>query len=102
MEAGLGCGVELVGRNIVAQVVAAVVGEEQLARDRVPVEPDRVADAAGVDLELVAIRAEPDDRAFEALNLADVAGSADRDVELAVGAKSGIAPAVVALIGENP
>jgi hypothetical protein len=35
--------VELVGRDVVAHHVAAVVGEPELARARIPVEADRVA-----------------------------------------------------------
>ena len=75
VEAGPGRAVQLVRRAVVAEIVAAVVGEEQLAGDRLPVEADRVADAAGEDLELVAVRAQPDDRALEALDPTDVAGA---------------------------
>ena len=93
--------VELVGRDQVAQLVATVVSEEQLARQRMPVEPDRIAHAASEHLELVAVRAQPHDRAFEAPHLADVARRADGDVQPPVGAEAGIPPAVVAKVREH-
>src|SRR4051812_14895050 len=55
VEPGLRRAVELVVRQIVSQVVAAVVGEPQLVGARMPIEPDAVADAVGVDLPLLAV-----------------------------------------------
>ena len=75
--------IELVGRDVIAHVVGAVVGEPELLRARIPVEADAVADAARVDLALAA-RGEAADRAVFVLGLADVAGRADADVEQAV------------------
>jgi hypothetical protein len=50
MQPGARRAVEFVGRAVVAQHVAAVVGEPQHAIDRAPVEADAVAHAAGEDL----------------------------------------------------
>jgi hypothetical protein len=50
----------------------------------------------------VAVGEHPHDRALEAAHLADVAGRADRDVQAAVRAEAGVAPAVVAKVGQDP
>ena len=101
MESRLLRPVQLVGRDQVAQIVAAIVGEEHLAGHGMPVEADRVAHPAREDLEPVAVGIHPDDRALEAGDLADVAGRADRDIELAVRSEAGVAPAVVAEIRQH-
>ncbi len=65
MQARLRRPVELVRRDQVAQIVAAIVGEEQLAGHRVPVEADRVADPAREDLEVLTVGIQANDGAFE-------------------------------------
>ena len=63
--AWLGQPVQLVWRLIVAEVVAAVVREPQLTRDRVKVEPDGVSDAASHHLGLPSAEVETRDGAVE-------------------------------------
>ena len=53
VEARLWRAQQFVGRHIVSHVVAPVLGEPQLARLRMPVEADGVADAAREDFEPV-------------------------------------------------
>ena len=101
MQVAIGGAVELVRRHEVAQPVAAVVGEEQLARARVPVEAKRIAHAAREHLEFVAVRTHAQDGALEAAHLADVARRADRDVEQLVRAERRIAPAVVPKVRQH-
>ena len=62
VQARLGCHVELVVRHVVAEHVAAVVGEPQLVCHRVPGEADTVPDAFGEDLEPGTVRLHPQDR----------------------------------------
>src|SRR5438132_1913264 len=88
--------VQLVGRLIVAEPVAAVVGEPQVAGRRIEVEADAVAHAARHDLGPAAREVEPRDRGVErARRRADVARRADRNVELSVRAKRDELPAVM-------
>ena len=92
--------VELVGRHIVAQVVAAIVGEPELARARLPVEADTVAHASRHHLATAAVDVHPQDEAMHGVGLADIAGRADVGVELAVGAERDVPPAVVHFAGK--
>src|SRR5581483_6990380 len=55
IEARDGRAVQLVGRGIVAHLVASVVGEPEDVRLRVPVEADGIADAVRVDLPLLPV-----------------------------------------------
>src|SRR5690606_7899252 len=91
-----GRAIELVGRNVVAELVAAVLGEPQLTGLGVPVEAERVADPAGVDLELTALMAHPGD-AGEVRLVAEaiVTGGADCQVQAPIGAEANVSPAVV-------
>ena len=90
MESLLRRGIQLVARHVVAHVVSAVVGEPQLAGLRMPVESDRVAHAAGEHFEPRAIGLHAEDRRVARIVLllvADIARSADRNVEQAVGSE---------------
>src|SRR5204862_888711 len=51
VQAALPGDIELVVRHVVAHHVATVIGEPQLARLRVPIEADGIADAFGEHLE---------------------------------------------------
>ena len=91
-----GDAVQLLLRAFVAGPVAAVVGEPQLLGLRMPVEADRVAHAARHDLDAGAVEVlAPDLPVLAGVDLADVAGHADRDVELVVGADGRELPVVV-------
>jgi hypothetical protein len=50
VKPGLRRMVQFVGRNVVTERVVAVVRKPQLLGDGVPIKANRVADAAGVDL----------------------------------------------------
>jgi hypothetical protein len=77
--------VDLFRRALVAHMVAAVVGRVEAARPRLPGEADRVAQALGVDPTAAAVGVVLEDRRpMPVALIADVAGGADRDVELAV------------------
>jgi hypothetical protein len=95
MQPGARRAVEFVGRAVVAQHVAAVVGEPQRAIDRAPVEADAVPHAAREDLAPGAVGVHAQDRRIGVAGIADVAGRADRHVKLAVGAEGDELPAVV-------
>ena len=80
--------VERIRRHVVAHLVAAVVGEPQLARPRIPVESDGVAEPAREHLEPAAVGIHPHDVAVAIrIELADIARHAHRDVQLSVGAE---------------
>src|SRR6266508_2962451 len=92
----LGNPVELVLRAIIAGPVAAVVGEPQLLRHRMPVEADGVADAARDDLHAGAVGVVAADLAVGAgVDLANVAVRADLHIELAVGPERDVLPIVM-------
>ena len=89
--------VQLVGRQVRAQAIAAVVGEPQLARDRVPGKTDRVPEAPRVDLNARAVGMHPKDGAVVALRAAHIARRADREIEKAVRSELQHLPAVMPL-----
>ena len=94
--------VQFVGRLVVAQHVAAVVGEPQFVRARMPVEADGVAHAPRDDLEGAAVGIHPPDVGVALrIGLADVARRADRHVELAVGAERNELAPVMAVARES-
>jgi hypothetical protein len=94
MHPGFVRDVQLVIGNIVAHHVAAVVGEPEFVRDRVPREADAVADALGVGLKSSAVGLHPPDRCRHRSRRADVARRTDRHVEHVVGYKSDEFPRV--------
>ena len=97
---GFGRVVQLVGGQLVAQHVAAVVGEPQFPGARIPVESHRVANAAREHLvpRPVALDA-GDERVARGIRIADVARRADRHVQPAVRAEADELPAVVSFSG---
>ena len=97
VEAGLRRNVQLVVRHVVAHPVAAVVGEPQLARHRVPIEPDAVAHAFGEDFLPGPIRLHPHDRRHHRRRRADVARRPDRHVQQVVRAEADELPRVAGL-----
>ena len=98
--AGAGDLVQFVAGNVVAEQVAAVVGEPQALRPRLPVEADRVADAAGHVFPAAAVGVHADQLAVCRRRVADVARRTDRHVQLAVRAERDELPAVVRLGGQ--
>jgi hypothetical protein len=84
--------------QLVADPVARVVGEPELLGARVPVEADRVANAAGVDLGDAGLRVDAVDRRLEVRRHDDVPRRADVVVELAVGAHREELPEVAGLL----
>ena len=84
MFTGLGDAVEFVFRHRLRQPVAAVVGEVHLLVFRVPVEADRVAHAAHVNLGARTIQIHPPDLAMVLVMQHVVAGLSDRNIELVV------------------
>ena len=96
VEAGLGRPVELVGRDILTQVVPPVVGKPQHAALRVPVETDAVTDAVGEDLEVRSVGPNPEDAGVALVSRqADVARGAHLEVQPSVGAEAKELPPVI-------
>jgi hypothetical protein len=90
--------VELAGREVISEQIAAVVGGEERARARLPVEAHAVAQSRGVQLLLAAIRSVAHDRgAPRVVLLAHVAARPDRHVHPAIRAEAhGAGPVVAA------
>ena len=97
VQAGLRRDVQLVRRHVVAEHVAAVVGEPQLACHRVPIEPDAVAHALGEHLHPGSVGLHPDDGRHHGRRRADVARRADRHVEHVVRPEGDELPRVAGL-----
>src|SRR6185503_9821713 len=87
VHAGLPGDIELVVRQVVAEHVAAVIGEPQLARFRVPVEADAVAHALSEHLEVGPVGPHPQYGRNPGRRHADVARRADRYVQQIVGSE---------------
>src|SRR5262245_58603058 len=96
----LGDAVELVIGQVFRQPVAAVVGEVELLRRRMPVEADRVAHAARDHLGSTAVEADAADLPVGLRRLADVAGRADIYIELLIRPETHELPAVRLMIEE--
>ena len=94
MLAGLGDAVEFVLRHVFRHPVAAVVGEVELLGDRMPVEADGVAHAARDHFGAAAVEIHAADLAVRVGGRHVVAGLADRNIELVVGADADELPAV--------
>ena len=93
--------VELAGRKVVAEQVAAVVGGEELAGRRLPVEAHRIAQPRGEDLLAAAVQLHAQHGGPPGvLLLAHVAARADRDVEAVVRPHAQRARPVIALLGQ--
>src|SRR6185295_10348392 len=86
--------IELAVGHVVAHLVPAVVGEPELAGARLPGEADGVAHTLRDGLATAAIRIHAQDlRVALRTFVADVAGGADRHVQLAVRSERDVAPA---------
>ena len=90
--------VQRVVGQVVADPVAGVVGEPEVLGARVPVEADRVAHAARVDLHHAGLGIDAVDRRLRVGRHDDVARRADVEVELAVGAGREELPEVAGLL----
>ena len=101
MRVGRGDAVEFVVGYVVAHHVAAVVGEPQLVRLRMPVKADRVADASRDQFQITAISVHAHQVGVTVfIRAADVAGCAHWHVQLAIGAEGDEFPAVMRLCGQ--
>ena len=92
------CGrvVQFIAWHIVAQHVAAIVGEPQFPGFRMPVETDRISHAAGINLDSAAVRPHAGDVGVTAgIGIADIARCTDRYIQHAVGTECDKFPAVV-------
>ncbi len=99
--AGPGHPVELVVGHIVPQHVAPVVGEPELAGGRVPVEAHRIAHPLGHDLQVGAVGLHLHDVGVAVfVGRADIAGGADRHIQIAIRAKGDKLPSVMRFGGE--
>src|SRR5699024_5542982 len=87
--------VELVSRSVVAEHIAAVVSEPQLVAVRLPVETDRVANAAGLRAPVAAVGVHAEQAGERGWRIAAVARRAYGHVQAPVRAESDEAPAVV-------
>src|SRR6266576_6750924 len=78
--------IELVGRHVVAEYIAAVVREPKLFRPRIPIEAHGIAHTARDDFAAGAVGIHPFDvRVAFRIDLADVTRSTDVYIELAIG-----------------
>src|SRR4029079_16645959 len=92
--AGLGDAIELVLGHVLREPVARVLRKVELLQRRMPVHSHDLADAVGVDLEVLAIESDANDPGVPLRWQADVARRADLKVELLVGANGEVFPAV--------
>ncbi len=94
--------VQFVRRQVIPQVVPAVVRKPEVASVRMPVEAHTVADALGVNFQVPAIRVHAHDRGKAGIFLnADIAGRADRYVEFLIRSETDEFPAVPAPAGKG-
>ena len=91
--------IQLVRRPVVAHPVPPVIGEPELLRLGMPVEPHRIAHTPGEDLQCRPVPVHPHDGSIAGIcTLADVAGGAHGDVEQTVGPEPDEFPAVVPVL----
>jgi hypothetical protein len=88
------------GRRVVAHAVASVVGKPEDPGVGLPVEADRVANAAREDLAAAAVGLHAQDARVGLGRVADVARRAHGNAEEPVGAEGDVLPAVIALPGK--
>ena len=101
MHSGFRGVVEFAGRHVVAHHVAAMLVKPHFLRFRMPVEADRVADAARESFQPGAVRLHSVNGSVDVrIHLADVAGRTHRHVQQAVRAESDEFPAVMAVARE--
>ena len=102
MLAGARRVIQRVGRHVVAEPIAAIAREPQIARARIPVETDAVANAPRERLEARPVGVHSHDvRVPVGIGLADVARRADGHVELAVGSERDELASMLA-VGRKP
>ncbi len=98
MQPGARRVVEFVRRHIIAQLVAAIVGEPKFTCHRMPVKPDAVAHAVGEHNRLRAIGPHAENRPIARVAaLTHITRRADRHIEPAVRTKANELPAVMAV-----
>ena len=100
IQAELGDAVELVVGQVLRQPVAAVVGEVELVRLRIPVEADRVADAEGDLFGAGAVEIHAAQLAMILIMQHVVAGLTDFEIELVVRADGQELPAMRLVLGQ--
>ena len=94
--------IELIGRQIVAEQVAAVVGEPQGFTLRMPVEANAIAHAVGINFSVTSVGIQALDVGVTAgVRLANIARRADWDVKLAVRAEGDELPTMVRIAGKS-
>src|SRR5690606_5818870 len=94
MHALLPCDVELIAWDIVAHLVAPVVGEPELARLRMPVEADAVAYPLGEHFHVRSVGLHPHDGRDGSWRETHIAWGADRHVEHVIGTERDELPRV--------
>ena len=99
--AGLTGAIKLLARDIVAQMIAPIVGKPKFVRFRVERQPDRVANPACINFGRAPIDRNGNDRAFKATDLADIARRSDCNKQtVAIRRQRSIPPAMMAFIGQ--
>ena len=89
--------VQLIRRDVVAHLVAAIVGKPQLLRLRMPIETHRVSHPAGKSLETGPIGLHAANARVGIRNLTNVARRANRHVQPSIGSKGDEFPAMMTL-----
>src|SRR5262245_56864114 len=87
--------VQFVGRNIVAHLVASVIGKPQFFRLRMPIESDAIPNTHRKYFKPRAVGLNPVNYTVTFIRSADVAGGTDRNVKHSVGTESDKLPAVM-------
>ena len=95
IHAGARSNVQLVWRDVIAHLVAAVLGKPQYFRQRIPVKSNSVADAARKDLEGAAVRFHPGYGGIRIRRFAHITRRADIGIQHAVRTKCQKLPAVM-------
>jgi len=93
--------IEFIGRQVVTELVATVIGEPQLTGLRLPIETDAITHTKRIDFDCAAIGIHAHDigKALR-IGIANVAGGAHRNIELAVRTESNEFPPMVGLAGQ--
>lgn len=86
--------IELIWRHVLTEIVSPVVSEPDIACLGIPIEAYSVPDSSGKDLKLCAIRVHPGDGSIRIALVTDIAGSSNRQIELAIRPKRNKLPAM--------
>ena len=92
--------IQLIGRNLVAQVVAAIVGKPQFFRLGMPVKTDGVADTASKNFKARSVGVHSIDDSVPLIRPADVAWRTDRHVQQAIRPERDEFPAMMCFVGK--